>query len=299
MWAMPAPQPRATRFDRVFPPPPSGKYVAAKVPEITALFWIIKLLTTGMGEAMSDFMGQTFIPAAAVIGVGGFIYAMRRQLRATEYHAPTYWFAVMMVAIFGTMVADGLKDGASLSYAVTTPFYAVFAAAIFYKWYRSEGTLSIHSITTRTREIYYWSAVLITFALGTAAGDLAAIQLNIGFFGSAALFAALIALPAIGWRLKLNPIVAFWTAYVITRPLGASIVDGFSKPKANTGLDLGDGPVSAIALIIFIGLVAYTAKSKRDIQSPEHMEAELAAEAAHRRSHPHPHGHADALPANA
>ena len=242
------------------------------MPEITAIFWVLKLLTTGMGEAMSDFLGQKSVPIAGVVGVVGIVVALRMQLRAREYRAPIYWFAVMMVAIFGTMVADGLRDGASLSYDVTTPFFAIVVAAIFVSWYRSEGTLSIHSITTRRRELYYWAAVLATFALGTAAGDLTALSLNLGFFPSAVLFAAIISIPAIGWwRFRLNPIVAFWLAYIVTRPLGASFADGFSKPN-NGGLGIGDGPVSAVALVAFVGLVAYLAVTKCDVQSARHSE---------------------------
>ncbi|HEY1450816.1 MAG TPA: hypothetical protein VGF47_07670, partial [Solirubrobacteraceae bacterium] len=246
--------------------------IATKVPEITALFWALKLLTTGMGEAMSDFLGQTSIALAGVVGVFGIWFALRLQLRAREYRAPIYWFAVMMVAIFGTMVADGLRDGASLSYDVTTPFFAAVVAVIFIAWYRSEGTLSIHSITTRRRELYYWAAVLATFALGTAAGDLTALSLNLGFFPSVVLFASIISIPAIGWwRFRLNPIVAFWLAYIVTRPLGASFADGFSKPN-NGGLGVGDGPVSAVALLVFVGLVAYVAVTKLDVQSASHAE---------------------------
>jgi uncharacterized membrane-anchored protein len=251
--------------------------LAAKVPEITLLFWVIKVLTTGMGESMSDFLGQKSVPIAGLIGVFGLWYALRQQLRATEYRAPVYWFAVMMVAVFGTMAADGVKDGLGLSYAITTPFFALVVAVIFSLWYRSEGTLSIHSITTRTREQYYWGAVLATFALGTAAGDMTAMTLDLGFFGSALLFGGLIALPALAWWSgKLNPIVAFWASYVITRPLGASFADWFSKPHAQTGLGLGDGTVSGIALVVFIALVAYTAVTRNDIQE-------------HPAAAPHPH----------
>jgi uncharacterized membrane-anchored protein len=242
--------------------------LAAKVPEITALFWVLKLLTTGMGEAMSDFLGQHSVPLAAAIGIFGLWLALWLQMRTREYRAPYYWFAVMMVAIFGTMAADGVHDGASLPYAVTAPLYASLVAAAFYFWNRSEGTLSIHSITTRRREGYYWAAVLATFALGTAAGDLTALSLNIGFFGSVALFAAIIAIPAVGWwRFSLHPIVAFWFAYIVTRPLGASFADGFSK-HTNGGLSLGDGMVSAIALVVFVALVSYVTVTKRDIQAP-------------------------------
>ncbi|HEY1833030.1 MAG TPA: hypothetical protein VGG08_01230 [Solirubrobacteraceae bacterium] len=239
---------------------------AIKVPEITLLFWVLKLLTTGMGEAMSDFLGQQSVPLAGAIGIFGLVYAIRRQMRAPAYSAPTYWFAVMMVAIFGTMAADGIHDGAKIPYAVTTPLFAAAVGVIFYLWYRSEGTLSIHSIRTRRREAYYWAAVLATFALGTAAGDLTALSLNLGFFPSVLLFAAVIALPAIGWwRFELNPIAAFWLAYIVTRPLGASFADWFSKPT-NGGLGNGDGVVSAVALVVFVALVAYTTITKRDVQ---------------------------------
>jgi uncharacterized membrane-anchored protein len=241
--------------------------LAAKVPEITALFWVIKVLTTGMGESMSDFLGQKSVPLAGAIGIFGFAFAMRLQLRQTHYRAPIYWFAVMMVAIFGTMAADGVHDGAALPYSVTTPLYGAIVAAIFFFWYRSEGTLSIHSITTRRRETYYWAAVLATFALGTAAGDLTAIELKLGFFESAVLFGAIILVPAVAWwRFRLSPVVAFWAAYVVTRPLGASFADWFGKPHGQTGLGLGDGPVSGLAFIVFIGLVAYFAITKSDIQ---------------------------------
>jgi uncharacterized membrane-anchored protein len=256
--------------------------LAAKVPEITLMFWVLKLLTTGMGEAMSDFMGQNNVPIAAAVGIFGLWFALWLQLRTREYRARVYWFAVMMVAIFGTMAADGVHDGASLPYAVTTPLYAALVGAVFFFWYRSEGTLSIHSITTRRRESYYWAAVLATFALGTAAGDLTAFSLNIGFFGSVVLFAVIIAIPAVGWsRFKLNPILAFWFAYIVTRPLGASFADGFSK-HTNGGLGLGDGTISAIALIVFVALVAYVAATKRDIQ-PRYAEEPL------QRRSPEPH----------
>ena len=254
---------------------PTATAVMTKVPEIGLIFWVLKLLTTGMGEAMSDFLGQHSVPIAAAIGIFGLWFAIWLQMRQREYRAPFYWFAVMMVAIFGTMAADGIHDGASIPYAVTTPVFALVVGAVFVLWYRSEGTLSIHSITTRRREGYYWAAVLATFALGTAAGDLTALSLNIGFFGSVVLFAAIIAIPAVGWwRLHMNPIVAFWFAYIVTRPLGASFADGFSK-NTNGGLALGDGTVSAIALVVFIALVAYVALTKRDIQRAPHAAAAL------------------------
>lgn len=241
--------------------------LAAKVPEITLLFWFIKVLTTGMGEAMSDALGQRSVPIAGLLGIAGIVLALRWQLRTREYRAPVYWFAVMMVAVFGTMAADGIHDGAGLSYAITTPFFAAVVGAIFFLWHRSEGTLSIHSITTRRRELYYWAAVLATFALGTAAGDLTALTLKLGFLDSALLFTLIFAVPALAWgRFGLNPIVAFWAAYIVTRPLGASFADWFGKPPSQTGLGLGDATVSLLALAVFVALVTYAAVTKRDIQ---------------------------------
>jgi uncharacterized membrane-anchored protein len=252
-------------------PTSTARRVMTKVPEITAIFWVLKLLTTGMGESMSDFLGQHSVPIAAAIGIFGLWFAIWLQMRQREYRAPFYWFAVMMVAIFGTMAADGIHDGASIPYAVTTPLFALVTAAIFFLWYRSEGTLSIHSITTRRREGFYWAAVLATFALGTAAGDLTAISLDLGFFDSVVLFAGIIAIPAIGWwHFNMNPIVAFWFAYIVTRPLGASFADGFSK-NTNGGLALGDGTVSGLALIVFIALVAYVTITRCDVQSELHL----------------------------
>jgi uncharacterized membrane-anchored protein len=256
-------------------------HALTKVPEIAAIFWVLKLLTTGMGEAMSDALGQQSVPIAAAVGIFGMVLALRLQLRQPEYRAPYYWFAVMMVAVFGTMAADGIHDGAGIGYQVTTPVFALVTAAIFAWWYRSEGTLSIHSINTRRRERFYWGAVLATFALGTAAGDLTALALNLGFWTSVLIFAAIIAVPAIGWwRLHWNPIFTFWFAYVVTRPLGASFADGFSKPT-NGGLNVGDPLVSLIAFVVFVGLVAYVQRTKCDVQPHrEHAPAE-----AHRALH--------------
>jgi uncharacterized membrane-anchored protein len=254
--------------------------IAVKVPQITLMFWVLKLLTTGIGESISDFMGQHSVPIAAAVGIFGLAFALWLQFRSDEYRAPVYWFAVLMVAVFGTMAADGIHDGANIPYAVTTPLFGAIVAVTFLVWRRTEGTLSIHSITTRRRESFYWLAVLGTFALGTAAGDLTATSLNLGYWGSAVLFAVVIAVPAVGWASgKFNPIFAFWFAYVITRPLGASFADGFSKPT-NGGLSLGDGLVSLIGLIVFVALVTYITVTKRDVQTS----------AAERQAHlPHSH----------
>ena len=253
--------------------------LAAKVPEITLMFWVLKLLTTGMGEAMSDFLGQQSVPLA---GADRDPRDRRRLPPAVRASAPTgrpyYWFAVMMVAVFGTMAADGIRDGAGLTYTVTTPLFALITAAIFALWYRSEGTLSIHSITTRRRESFYWAAVLATFALGTAAGDLTAFTLHLGFSTSILLFALLIAIPALGWwRGPLNPTVAFWTAYVLTRPLAPRSPTGSPSRRRSAGSDSATGSVSGLALIVFIGLVAYVTATGRGAQ-PSRSHATPTAE---------------------
>lgn len=264
---------------------PNKRYLATKVPQITAVFWVLKLLTTGMGEAMSDALGQKSVPIAAAIGIFGLWLALWLQLRQREYRAPYYWFAVMMVAVFGTMAADGIHDGAAIPYAITTPAFALVTGLIFLLWYRSEGTLSIHSVDTRRREKFYWAAVLATFALGTAAGDLTAYQLNLGFWPSAVLFAVVFAIPALGWwKLDWNPIFAFWFAYVITRPLGASFADGFSKPTGG-GLHLGDPTVSLVAFAVFLALVGWVTVTRRDVQPAGHRHAR----------HPHATGHPQAM----
>jgi uncharacterized membrane-anchored protein len=241
--------------------------LAAKVPEITALFWVIKILTTGMGEATSDFLAKGNLVVAGVAGFAGFAVALWLQFRVRRYVAVVYWLAVAMVAVFGTMAADGLHVGLGIPYIVTTVFYAAVLAAVFILGHRSEGTLSIHSITTRRRETYYWLAVLATFALGTATGDLTAMTLHLGFLASGILFTGLILVPAVAWwRFRLNPIAAFWWAYVLTRPLGASFADWLSKSHQLSGLNLGDGQVAAVSAVIIALLVAYVAIARNDIQ---------------------------------
>jgi uncharacterized membrane-anchored protein len=202
-----------------------------------------------------------------VAGFAGFAVALWLQFRVRRYIAVVYWFAVAMVAVFGTMAADGLHVGLGIPYIVTTLFYAAVLAVIFFLWHRSEGTLSIHSITTRRREAFYWLTVLATFALGTATGDLTATTLHLGFLTSGILFTGLILVPALAWwRFGLNPIAAFWWAYVLTRPLGASFADWLSKSHHLSGLDLGDGQVAAVSAVIIALLVAYVAIARNDIQ---------------------------------
>jgi uncharacterized membrane-anchored protein len=242
--------------------------VAAKVPEITALFWVIKVLTTGMGEATSDYLGKISLVLAGAVGFLGFAIALWLQFRTRRYVPVVYWFAVLMVAVFGTMAADALHVVLGVSYVVSTACYAVALAVVLVLWRRTEGTLSIHSIVTRRRELWYWLTVLLTFALGTAAGDLTAIFLHLGFLASGVLFAVVIAVPAIAWwRLRLDAVVAFWWAYVVTRPLGASFADWLGKPRSFAGgLGLGDGAVSGVALLLIAALVGYVAGTRHGVQ---------------------------------
>lgn len=246
---------------------------AAKVPEITALFWVIKVLTTGMGEAAADYLGTVSLVLAGAAGTLGIVAALWLQFRTPRYVAAVYWFAVAMVAVFGTMAADGLHVALGLPYAVTTAFWAVVVGVLFWCWHRSEGTLSIHSILTTRRETFYWLTVLATFALGTAAGDLTAASLHLGYLISGLLFAAVITVPALAWwRFGLNATVAFWAAYVVTRPLGASFADWLAKPRSGKssgaahGLGYGDGTVTLVLTLLIAALVAYLAVTRSDIQ---------------------------------
>jgi uncharacterized membrane-anchored protein len=241
--------------------------VLAKVPEITVLFWVIKVLTTGMGEAASDGLGETSLVLGGVVGVGGFVLALWLQLRSDRYHAPTYWFAVSMVAVFGTIAADGLHVATGLSYYVTSVFYAVVVAVLFWRWYATEGTLSIHHIDTRRREWFYWGTVLATFALGTAVGDLVGLTVNLGFLPAGLLFAAMICVPLVLWRLGVNPTLCFWTAYVLTRPLGASFADWIGKDHhIGGGLGFGDLRLTGVLIVVIVALVTWSHRTGHDVQ---------------------------------
>jgi uncharacterized membrane-anchored protein len=245
----------------------SLRHPLSKVPEVTACFWITKVLTTGMGEATSDYLVHRVSPVIAVAaGFVAFAVALALQFWVRRYVTWIYWLAVVMVAVFGTMAADVLHVGLGIPYAVSTVFFLVVLAVIFMAWYLSEGTLSIHSIYTRRREVFYWATVLATFALGTAAGDLTAKTVGLGYLGSGVMFAVVIAIPAVAYRwLGLNAIVAFWFAYIVTRPLGASFADWLAWPPSAGGLGLGHGVVSLVATVIIIGLVAYMTVTRKDV----------------------------------
>jgi uncharacterized membrane-anchored protein len=251
--------------------------LAAKVPEITFLFWVIKLLTTAGGEATSDYLALHGYFLAAVVEGGIFLVAVIIQFSVRRYVAAAYWFLALAIAIFGTGVADAMHLIVGIPYGGTTALWACILAVVFAVWYRSEGTLSIHSITTTRRELFYWATVFATFALGTALGDFTASVLHLGYLGSAVLFFVVILIPAVAWRLGMNAIAAFWFAYVVTRPLGASFADWFSKPHDISGLNYGDGPTAAVMLALIVILVGYTAIARYDIQPPSAASRPAAA----------------------
>ena len=243
--------------------------LAVKVPEITFLFWVIKLLTTAGGEAFSDYLSLRGHLEAGVVELAIFVVAVWVQFSTRRYVAAAYWFLALAIAIFGTGVADAMHLIVGIPYAGTTAMWAIVLAVIFWLWYRSEGTLSIHSITTRRRELYYWATVFATFALGTALGDFTAASLGFGYLASGILFAVVIMIPAVAWKgFGLNSVFCFWFAYVITRPLGASFADYFSKPRHISGLNYGDLPVAAVLIAAIAVLVAYTAIARYDVQRP-------------------------------
>jgi uncharacterized membrane-anchored protein len=243
--------------------------MAAKVPEITWLFWVIKILTTCGGEAVSDYLAQgNRLAGGAVEGIV-MVIALVWQFRTRRYTAGAYWFLAYAIAIFGTGVSDALHLFAGIPYAGTTLGWAVVLALIFWRWDRSEGTLSIHSIVTRRREMYYWAVVFATFALGTALGDFTATVLGLGYLASGIMFGLIILIPAVAWsRFGLNAVAAFWFAYVVTRPLGASFADYLGRPHSLSGVGFGSAKTAIIVAILVAALVGYLSVTRRDIQPP-------------------------------
>jgi uncharacterized membrane-anchored protein len=242
--------------------------VAAKVPEVTVLFWVIKISTTAAGEALSDWFGlKQNIRWAFWIDVAMFCTALYFQFRARRYNAWTYWYLALAIATAGTGVSDTMHLAFGLPYAVTSLFWLVVLGAVFFLWNRSEHTLDIHSITTNRREKYYWCVVFATFSLGTAVGDFTATTLGLGYLSSAIFFCAIILIPWGGFKfLRFNAVFAFWFAYVLTRPIGASFADYFSKGHDLSGLNFGDWQTALVFTAVVVVLVAYTAKARYDIQ---------------------------------
>ena len=259
------------------------RHAPSKVPEMTVYFWITKVLTTGMGETTSDYLVHRLDPVIAVgLGGVGLVAALTLQFSARRYVAWIYWLAGVMVSVFGTMAADVLHIGLGIPYVVSTVFFTIALAVIFACWYVAEGTLSIHSIYTRRREAFYWATVLATFALGTAAGDMTAATMGLGYFTSGVLFAVVITVPAVAyWRSALNPVLAFWFAYIVTRPVGASFADWMGVSPQRSGLGWGTGPVSLALTFLIIGLVGYLTVTRVDVKNDSVLTSAPAG--AHRR----------------
>ena len=235
------------------------------MPDPTAPFWILKLLTTGVGEVASDFLVRTFDPVPVVLlAAVGFTAVGALQLTARRYVPWRYWAFVLAVAVFGTMIADVTHLVVGIPYAVSTPLFAIVLAAVFIVWRRNQGTLSVHSVDSAPRELFYWATVIATFALGTAFGDLTATTFDLGYLGSAILFAALFGIPAVLYGLGLPAVAAFWWAYILTRPLGASIADWLAVVPSRGGLDLGYAWIAGVGTgLIAVGVATWQVREWR------------------------------------
>ena len=247
-----------------------------KVPEVTILFWIIKIMATTVGETAADFLNVKLhfglTGTSIVMGVL-LLISLFMQIRTRKYVPWIYWIAVVLISVFGTLVTDNLVDNFGVALETTTIIFGVALLATFAAWYAREKTLSMHTIYTTKRELFYWSAILFTFALGTAAGDLVAEGMHLGYAISALAFGAAIGIITIAhYFFKLNAVLAFWIAYVLTRPFGASCGDFLSQPVANGGLGLGTVGASAIFLVTILGLVSYlTISQKKELATQEQL----------------------------
>jgi uncharacterized membrane-anchored protein len=251
--------------------PVTGRRLLNKVPEVTAFFWVVKVLATTVGETFADFLsglglglGGTTVLMTALLVVG-----LAVQFRTRRYVAAVYWLAVVLISVVGTLLTDNLTDALGVPLAVSTVVFAAALAATFAAWYAAEGTLSIHSIVTGRREAFYWLAILVTFALGTAVGDLVDEQFGIGYWPTALIVAVLIAAVAVSHLVfRADAVLTFWIAYVLTRPLGASLGDGLSQPRSDGGLGLGTTVTSVVFLAVILAVVTYLAVTGRDQLPP-------------------------------
>ena len=240
--------------------PTTARQMLNKVPEVTAAFWVIKVMATTVGETGADYLAVHVGLGTAV--TGGIMAALLLsvlvvQLRSDRYVPWVYWLTVVLVSVVGTQITDALTDRLDVSLYTSTAVFALTLAATFAAWYASERTLSIHTITTRRRELFYWAAILFTFALGTAAGDLATEALSLGFTVGVVAFSAMIAAIGLAYRLGGNAVLTFWLAYILTRPLGASLGDLLSQSRPNGGMGLGTVGTSLVFLAVIVTLVTF------------------------------------------
>ncbi|MDP4086187.1 MAG: hypothetical protein Q8934_16435 [Bacillota bacterium] len=245
------------------------KILLSKVPEVTIFFWIIKVLCTTVGETFADFLnfnlGLGLTNTTIIMGIAFFIFLFL-QFKATKYVPVIYWITVVLISVFGTLVTDNLTDGMGVPLELSTAVFSVLLGLTFLFWFLSEKTLSIHSIYTSKREIFYWLTILFTFALGTAVGDLYSEQLGLGYLNTGIIVIFIITCVFLAWKFfKLDGVLAFWVAYILTRPLGASIGDYLSQPKVNGGLGLGTTVTSVIFLIAILAIIVVLAITKIDI----------------------------------
>lgn len=251
------------------PAAPAATQFWSKVPEVTLYFWFIKIMATTVGETAADYLNMDLnfgLTATSLIMAGLLAVALVFQVRSARYTPWLYWLAVVLISVVGTLITDNMVDNFGITLIAATIGFSLALAATFFAWYVAEKTLSIHSITTKKRELFYWLAILFTFALGTAAGDLTAEGLQLGYLFSAWMFAGIIAaITAAYFFLKLNAVLAFWLAYILTRPLGASMGDYLSQPLANGGLGLGTTVTSVIFLGLILVLVAFLTVTRRDV----------------------------------
>lgn len=240
-----------------------------KVPEVTIFFWIIKILATTVGETVADFLATTLhfgLTNTSYVMAALFLALLTWQLSLKRYVVGVYWAVVVFISVVGTLISDNLHDRLGISLVTTTIAFSIVLAAIFLLWWNAERTLSVHAITTRRRELFYWAAILFTFALGTSAGDLLSESTGLGYGMAAAIFAGLIALvAAFYYGLKINGVLAFWMAYILTRPLGASMGDLFAQGHSDGGLGIGTTATSFAFLIVIVCLCWYLAMTKADV----------------------------------
>ena len=247
------------------------EYLFSKVPEVTIFFWIIKILCTTVGETFSDFinvnLGLGLVPTTVVMGAA-FAAVLFFQLQAKRYIPLLYWLTVVLISVFGTLVTDNLTDGIGVPLQFSTLLFSILLLLTFFMWYRSEKTLSVHSIYTMKREIFYWLTILFTFALGTAVGDLYSETLGLGYLRTGIIVAAIILSVFVIWKsFKIDSVLSFWVAYVFTRPLGASLGDYLSQPNENGGLGLGTTVTSFIFLAAIIAVIIILSVTKIDTKT--------------------------------
>jgi uncharacterized membrane-anchored protein len=249
---------------------PSKNSFLNKVPEVTTLFWIIKMMSTTVGETAADYLSFDLhfgLFKTSLILVLLLVAALFIQVKSKTYTPVLYWITIVLISVFGTLLTDNLTDNLNIPLALSTVVFSVSLGLVFWLWYSKEKTLSIHHVDTKAREIFYWIAILFTFALGTAAGDLAAESLGLGYTNAALLFGALIACSAFAYFcLHANVVACFWISYILTRPLGAAIGDLLSQTNANGGLGLGTTQTSAIFLVTIIFLVGYLSITNQKIR---------------------------------